>query len=344
MPRGSNDLVKLPSYPDCVKTVVYLPMALDEYELIERLRRRAAGGLDVSVRVGIGDDTAVVTPPRRGEETLLTTDQVVENTHFLRGIHPPDALGHKCLARGLSDIAAMGGRARHFLLSLCLPAWATEKAWMEAFCRGLFRLSASAGAALVGGDVSRADRFAAHVTVVGSVAKGKALQRSGARPGDIVYVSGRLGGSWLGFERIRKRLRRKDPEPKDPAVQRHLYPEPRLALGRFLRRRLTATSAIDLSDGLSRDLGRLAKAGGVGAEIQAENVPCFPEATLEQALHGGEEYELLFTVPPEVRVPRRTQGVPLTAIGVIRVQKQLVLVSDGRRSRLRPLGFEHLDH
>lgn len=313
-------------------------MTLDEYELIDRLRRRAAVGLDASVRVGIGDDTAVVAPPRSGEEALLTTDQVVENTHFLPGTHPPDALGHKCLARGLSDIAAMGGRARHFLLSLCLPAWATEKAWMDAFCRGLFRLSTSAGVALVGGDVSRADRFVAHVTVVGSITRGKALRRRGARPGDIVYVSGRLGGSWLGFERLQK----KNPQPQDPAIHRHLFPEPRLALGVLLRRRLAATAAIDLSDGLSRDLGRLAKASGVGAEIQAENVPRFAEATLEQALHGGEEYELLFTVPPTVRVPRRSQGVPLTAIGVIQAPKQVVLVSGGRRSRLRPLGFEHL--
>ena len=314
------------------------PMALDEYELIERLRRQAAGGLDASVRVAIGDDTAVVTPPRHGEEELITTDQVVENTHFVKNTHPPDALGHKCLARGLSDIAAMGGKARHFLLSLCLPGWATEKPWMEAFCSGLFRLSSSAGVALIGGDVSRADRFAANVTVVGSVAKGKALRRNGARPGDIVYVSGKLGGSWLGYQRLQEQ----GSGPQDLAVQRHLFPQPRLALGQFLCRRLAATSAIDLSDGLSRDLGRLAKASGAGAEIQAERVPRFPEATLEQALHGGEEYELLFTVPPEVRVPRRRHGVPITAIGVIHAQKRLVLVSGDQRSRLRPGGFEHL--
>ena len=313
-------------------------MALDEYQLIERLRRRAAAGLDASVRVGIGDDTAVVAPPRSGEETLLTTDQVIENTHFVNHAHPPDALGHKCLARGLSDIAAMGGRPRHFLLSLCVPAWASEKAWMEAFCRGLFRLSSSAGVALVGGDVARSDRFAAHVTVVGSVAKGKAVRRDGARIGDIVCLSGQLGGSWLGYERLRKQ----GSGQPDPAVQRHLFPEPRLALGRLLQRRLAATAAIDISDGLSRDLGRLTEGSGVGVEIQAANIPRFPGATLDQALHGGEEYELLFTVPPGVRVPRRSAGVPLTAIGVIHARRQVVLVSEGRRSRLRPCGYEHL--
>ena len=209
---------------------------------------------------------------------------------------------------------------------------------MDGFCRGLFRLSGSSRVALVGGDVSRADRFAAHVTLVGSIPKGKALTRAGARPGDIIYVSGRLGGSWLGFERLQAENR----EAKDPAIERHLFPEPRLALGRFLRRRLGATSAIDLSDGLSRDLGRIAKAGGVGAEVRSESVPRFPGAAPEQALHGGEEYELLFTVSPKTRVPRRWQGIPLTAIGFIRAARRLTLVSGERRSPLRPRGFEHL--
>ena len=312
-------------------------MALDEYDLIERLRRSAAKGLDGSVRLGIGDDAAIVAPPRRAEETLLTTDQVVENTHFVANVHPAEALGHKCLARALSDIAAMGGTPRHFLLSLCLPGWATQPEWLRSFTRGLLRLGRSTSVMLVGGDVARGERFAAHVTVAASVPEGKALRRTGARAGDLVYVSGRLGGSWLGF----KRLNDDRASTTDPAVRRHLFPLPRLALGRFLREKLAATSAIDLSDGLSTDLGRLTKASGVGAEIQQTSIPCFPGSTIQQALHGGEEYELLFTAPPEIHVPGSFKGVRLTAIGAIRAARGVLLCSDQRHEPLEARGFEH---
>lgn len=289
--------------------------------------------------LGIGDDAAAIRPPAAGHEILLTTDQVIENTHFARRTHPPRALGHKILARGLSDIAAMGGRPLCFLLSLALPGW-SPGTWLNAFLSGLSDLSQSSETPLVGGDIARGERFAAAITVLGSAPAGKALTRAGARPGDILYVSGRLGGSVLGLARLRK-LSAGQKASRDAAIQRHLWPEPRLSLGVFLRAKLGATAAMDLSDGLAMDLARLAESSGVGAEIEAAQVPLFPGATLPQALHGGEDYELLFTLPASIRPPKTFAKLPLTAIGRIRAKPGIDLVSDSRVQKLKPQGFEH---
>ncbi len=307
-----------------------------EDRLIEHILRRTREDSGGSVRLGIGDDTAVVRSPAAGEELLLTTDQIIENTHFHRRNHPPGALGHKCLARGLSDLAAMGGTPLWFLLSLALPLWSLEGKWLKNYLDGMFRLSRTSKIRLIGGDIARADHFVSHVTAVGSAPRGRALTRSGAKPGDIVYVSGRLGGSALGFEQLEAGA-----GPRRRAVRRHLYPEARLELGRYLRARVRASAAIDLSDGLSTDLARLTKASGAGAEIQTARIPLFPGASSHQALHGGEEYELLFTAPAGTKVPPQRKGIPLTAIGRIVASSGVFLLLGGARQRLAPQGFEH---
>lgn len=282
--------------------------------------RRVRGARKAGIRLGIGDDAALVAPLPPGRELLITTDLVVEGAHFEPASHPARALGYKILARGLSDIAAMGGTPLYALLSLCLPRWAGQN-WQKQLYKGLFDLADRWKVALIGGDLAAGPLLAADIVVVGSVGRGRALRRSGARPGDVLYVSGPLGGSALGLERLRQGR-----DAKDPAVRRHLYPQPRLDL------RLTATAALDLSDGLSIDLYRLAQASQVGAAVRSNAVPVFPGASLDQALHGGEDYELLFTLPPSRRPPRSA-----TAIGTITARRRLLL--DGKPLPIR--GFQH---
>lgn len=308
-----------------------------ENQVIEYIRKRALRARQTGIRLGIGDDTAILKAVPSSDESLLTTDQVIETTHFVRDRHTAEALGWKCLARGLSDIAAMGGEPGHFLLSLGLPAWALDNHWLKQFLSGMFQLSTSARTALIGGDVARAERFTAHVTVTGSVPIGTALRRDKARAGDIVYVSGALGGSVLGFERLRS----KSVEANDPAVDRHLRPQPRLDLGRYLRKTGRATAAIDLSDGLSKDIRRVAQASGVGIEIDESSVPRFAGASTKQALHGGEEYELLFTARPSSVIPKKRKGLCLTPIGRVVARRGVYATSSGKQRPLKPEGFEH---
>ena len=285
-----------------------------------------------------GDDCAIVRAVGRGEELLLTTDQILENQHFVRGGHPLGMLGRKALVRSLSDIAAMGGRPLYFLLSLALPQWSIGRALRE-FMRGM-RAAAGEhrldGFALVGGDVARADLFAANVTVAGAAPRGKALRRSGARPGDRLYVSGRLGGSLLGL----KRLPAGKVDMRNRAVRRHCRPTARLDLGAFIREQ-GATAAIDLSDGLSTDAWRLADASGAALRIDSARIPLFRGATAADALASGEEYELLFTAPPRAKMPARRDGLALTPIGTVENGSGVLLESAGRTTVLEPSGFDH---
>jgi thiamine-monophosphate kinase len=308
-----------------------------ELEIIRKIEKLAGRVRRPWVQLGIGDDAAAVQAPA-GHQILLTTDQVIEKTHFTKGTHPPGALGHKILARGLSDIAAMGGRPVCCLLSLQMPKWATGS-WLSAFLSGLLRLSKNSDAPLVGGDVARGRLLAAVITVVGSAPAAEILTRGGARPGDIVYVSGQLGGSAAGLERL-LRSPAGAAVPRDRAVRRHLWPEPRLSLGRQLLK-LGATAAMDLSDGLAIDLARLAEASGAGAEIEAPRIPLFRGASLRQALHGGEEYELLFTLPPDLQPPASFEKIPLTPIGRIRRKPGVELRSGSRVEKLKPQSFQH---
>lgn len=292
-------------------------------------RRRPRG-----LRIGIGDDAAVFRA-EPGSDLLVTTDLLVEATHFEPHRHPPRALGHKLIARGLSDIAAMGGKPLYVLLSLCLPGWAGQQ-WQKQFFSGLFSLARKYSVCLIGGDLAAGGRFSADIVALGSVRRGRALERSKAEVGDVLYVSGRLGGAALGLQRLLAGR-----GPADAAVRRHLYPEPRIALGQCLLK-LQVKAAMDLSDGLSIDLYRLARASRVGAEIWATSIPIFPGAALDQALHGGEDYELLFALNPRRKPPGHFEGIPLTAIGRITAGRRLLLVdAKGRKRPLPVKGYQH---
>jgi thiamine-monophosphate kinase len=275
--------------------------------------------------LGIGDDCAIWRPRGSADDLLFTSDFFIENVHFLRATHKARDVGYKAVARGLSDIAAMGGVPQFCLAAVAVPRWADGK-WVDGFFDAAVATAAEAGCLLAGGDLARSDTFACDITVCGSVPRGRALRRSGARRGHDIYVSGLLGGSAIGLA-----------TGKGKAWKRHLHPEPRLALGQFLREKAGASAAMDLSDGLSLDLRRMCLESGLSAEISAP--PRFPGASPEEALHGGEDYELLFTVPGGTRVPRHFQDVPLTKIGVMAAGVAGDIRLEG--TPLAPGGFDH---
>ena len=326
---------------------------------------RALAGAAGRLLLGVGDDAALFqsTP---GCETILTCDWFLEGTHFLRGKHPPDAVGWKCLARAVSDVAAMGGTPRCFLLSLALPENATG-AWLAEFLRGLRRAARRFDCVLAGGDTTKRAQILINVTVVGEVPRGRALRRDGARPGDPLYVSGRLGAAERGLHLLRKTgstrkhaSNRRIINEYDAALHKHLYPEPRLALGQWLVAKRLATAAMDLSDGVSSDLPRLCEASGVGARIDARRLPAINlvsvppgvrdratripnEEALPLALHGGDDYELLFTVPKNraKQIPTVFEGLPLTSIGEITASRNILLVGENPRPTvLEPGGWD----
>ena len=322
----------------------------NEDTLIRKIRHclgRSVPTSSSSLRLGIGDDAAIFIPSP-GHETILTCDWFLEGTHFRRN-HPADSIGWKCLARAASDIAAMGALPRCFLLSLGLPATHTRH-WLDEFLGGLLRASRRFACAIAGGDTTRRSDILIHVTVIGEIVKGRAVLRSGARPGDLIYVSGTLGEAELGLRRVRSSRRRAD--KNDPVLRKHLCPEPRLALGRWLAENALATAMMDLSDGLSSDLPRICSASVVGARVEARSVPVVsisPRevsrgfAPVQFALHGGDDYELLFTVPPRKArlIPRSFEGVPLTAIGEVTRGSQVLLIGEhGREERLRVGGWD----
>lgn len=274
---------------------------MNELEIVDRLKRLAS---PAAMTLGIGDDCAIYRP-RAGEELLFTTDQMIEDVHFTRA-QSAASIGERALARSLSDIAAMGGEPRFCLVALAAPRFNGGTKWIEDFYRGLLRLAKRTGVALAGGDLARDEKVHCDVMVCGSAPRGKALRRDGARMGDSIFVSGKLGKPW------------------DRRIQ------PRLALGQSLRG--LATSCIDVSDGLSLDLHRLCAASNVGAEIDV--VPVLRGSTEERALHGGEDYELLFTLPGGAKAPR---GV--TRIG--RIVRGVAGQIDFRGRVLEARGYDH---
>lgn len=297
-----------------------------------------------AISTGIGDDCAVLRL-LPGRDSLITTDFTLEGIHFRRDWHPAESVGHRCLARGLSDIAAMGGEPVAVFLSLALPR-DLPQSWVGRFARSLIALTEKHGAMLAGGDTAESPNgILADIIVVGTVPKGKAILRSGARPGDRIFVSGELGGSAAAVVAMRARPKKKL-NPRD--YRRHFYPEPRIELGRILRERGLATAMIDTSDGLSTDLAHICEESGVGAELDAALIPrafvgtSAREVDLDLALHGGEDYELLFTAPPGRRVPRQIAGVALTQIGEItRARGIFVTNAKGVAYELHPQGWEH---
>jgi thiamine-monophosphate kinase len=309
------------------------------------------------MRLGIGDDAAIIAPGTN-TEWALSCDAFLEGVHFLAAGYPPDSVGYKSLARATSDLAAMGARPRLFLLTLALPTRLTGK-WLDEFLRGMGRAARQLGMRLVGGDTTRSANVSISITVLGEVPRGRAVRRSGARPGDILYVSGRLGRAELGLklmQMIRPRTPKATRGSLGRLLQPHLYPKIRVELGAWLARHRIASAMMDISDGLSADLARLCAASGVGARLWADRLPCvkIPAARkgmlrklkldpLQMALHGGEDYELLFTVSP--RHAKRLRSAPgfaeITAIGEIERGKGIVLVgSDGTAKRLFPGGWD----
>lgn len=327
-----------------------------ERAILSGVRARAArgGGRDRALRVGIGDDAAVLAV-RRGEEIVVTTDFSLEDVHFRRDWLAPEAVGHKCLARGLSDIAAMGARPVAVFLSLAVPAELTRKranarSWVDRFYDGLLALAERWSVPLAGGDLAqspgdRGARAAADIVVVGAVERGRALLRSGARAGDALYVTGALGGAAAELRALMRSPRGFRNLTRAAAEHPHFFPEPRIGVGRALVRRRLATAAIDISDGPSVDLEHLCEESGLRAEIDAALLPVGAAATLEDALHGGDDYELLFTANADARVPRRIAGVSVHRIGrMLRRQAgrpQMTLLKDGRRSELGSDGWQH---
>lgn len=322
-----------------------------ELALLDRIRRLATRNRGRAVSLGIGDDCALVRL-KPGEDLAVTTDLSIAGRHFHLKWHPPEAIGHRTLARGLSDIAAMGARPLAAFLSLGLPreltiAHGRHPAWVDALCDGFLALAAKHRTPLAGGDLAQSPIAVADIVLVGAVPRGKALLRSGARPGDLLYVTGALGGAAAGLKKLAKTAGRASGK-FNPAAQAilapHLWPQPRIAQGLWLRKHIAATAAIDISDGLSTDLDHLCGESGVSAELDADLLPIHPGATLELALHGGEDYELLFTAAPGIDMPRRIAGVRVTRIGRItkpRSGPRMILLARSRRQPLGRCGWEH---
>jgi thiamine-monophosphate kinase len=317
-------------------------MKAGEDKLIQRIAKAAAFKSGRRLALGIGDDAALLIP-RAGFETILTCDWFLEGSHFLLDKHPAESIGWKCLARAVSDVAAMGGAPTHFLLSLAIPETHIGP-WLDRFLRGLVLAARRFDCRLAGGDTTRHDQILINVTVAGEIRDDRAVPRSGAKPGDLIYVSGRLGEAEFG---LRSLLQNRRAGPRDSrCVKKHLYPEPRLALGQWLAGKRIATSMMDLSDGLSSDLPRLCAASGVGARIVTSKLPKLklrgesPKDLdlTELALNGGDDYELLFMVRPSWarRLPAKFQGIPLNCIGEITRQPRLLLLEPGGREETLP--------
>jgi thiamine-monophosphate kinase len=327
-----------------------------EAKLIARIKRAfSAGGRRATapgLHLGIGDDAAILRLQGRADR-VVSCDAFLEGVHFLADVHPPESVGYKALARATSDLAAMGATPRYFLLSLALPA-ERAGAWLDRMLAGMKRASRHLGLRLAGGDTSRYPLVVLNITVLGEIERGRALLRSGARPGDLIYVSGRLGRAQLGLEMLRRGLACK-PSFQRP-MQPHLYPRINVTLGRWLARKGVGSAMMDISDGLSTDLACLCEASEAGARVSAGRIPqaILPRLPaglnelpafdpLQMALHGGDDYELLFTVPQRHigRLHTAPGAGELHCIGEMTRKKQIVLVeTNGRERPLESKGWD----
>jgi thiamine-monophosphate kinase len=296
-----------------------------ESQLIQQICKLAGPPRGPSLIRSIGDDCAIVRP-RAGRDMVFTTDFVLQDRHFTLDTHSPSEIGHKALARSLSDLAAMGAEPLFCLVSLALPA-DLAAAFVPRFYKGLLALALRHGVALAGGDLARFPSIVADVMCCGTVAKGKAFLRSAAQAGDFIYVTGKLGKSALGF-----RLKR------GSAWKQHRLPTPRIEAALELRRS-GIRCAMDISDGLSLDLARLCIESKVSAELSTALLPIAAHATLDDALNGGEDYELLFTAPQRKKMPSSIAGIAVTRVGCITTQKPYSITLDGKP--LPPEGFDH---
>ncbi len=294
---------------------------MTETKIVERIRKLASTGhRNKGIVEGIGDDCAIVRP-KAGADLVFTTDFVLQGRHFNLDTHKAADVGHKALARSLSDLAAMGSKPVFCLVSLAIPDELSGK-WTQQFYEGLLALANRYQITLAGGDLSRFDNVIADVICCGRVPQGKALLRSGAKSGDRIYVTGELGGSALGLA-----------TKKGKAWKRHLRPEPQIEAGLALRK-LGVSACMDISDGLSLDLHRLCLESGLSAEL-SPTIPMAKGATLDQALHGGEDYELLFTAPGKKKISAELG----TAVGVVADGNPGQVTYEGQV--LMPGGFDH---
>ena len=342
-----------------------------EFDFISRIKRRAAGARGAQADglvLGIGDDAAVFNGRGR-RDTVITADLLVEDIDFRRTSLPHD-IGYKALAVSLSDIAAMGARPRWTLLSLGLPQAVYDSPFAAGIYEGFLSAARRFGVTLIGGDVSRTpERIVIDSIVLGEVRRGGAARRCGARAGDHIYVTGTLGGAAAGLKLSEHAngLRTRDARTRALSgfaelARRQARPLPRVECGALLGERRLASAMIDLSDGLSSDLAHLCESSGVGALVDAARITVAPllkraksinshplaralaDDALSLALHGGEDFELLFTVRPRVaaRLPRRLGGVRLTRIGEVREAREGIMIKHGARvDVLRPSGFDH---
>ena len=314
-----------------------------ERQFVNLLRRRATQhaarlGKSSALRRGIGEDCAVIAASRQ-KDLLITTDLFLEGVHFRRQWQEAESVGYKVLARGLSDIAAMGGVPRYAFLSLGLPR-RLPSGWVDGFWRGFFRLAAAAKVILAGGDTgASASGVVADIMVMGETPRHRAILRSGARPGDEIWVTGKLGMAASGLRALQGK---KSPVRKE-FLQAFFYPQPRLRAGQYLRERKLPSAMIDMSDGLSIDLARLCEESRVGASIIEASLPRSSRTSMDCALHGGEDLELLFTVPARRsrRLPGSIGGVQLTLVGHIISGRKLLLVRGEKAHPLPVRGFQH---
>jgi len=318
--------------------------SLGERELVSSIRKEFSAKRRDLV-LGIGDDAAIV----RGAEglCLLTTDLLIEDVHFIASLHPPRYLGRKSLNVNLSDIAAMGGRPKFALLGLALRK-GLANAWVRAFFGGLKAAAEEAGVTLIGGDISAAKRTVISIAVIGEA--GTFIRRSGARPGDLIFVSGHLGDAAAGLRLLRRGYRLGKDRKADSLLRAFLDPVPQLALGQALSRLGAASSMIDTSDGLSVDLLHLCEESGTGAEIALDRLPLSPAIrALEKspgrlALHGGEDYQLLFTSSPGklAQIRALQKKFVFHAIGRMTRRKGIFIVDrNGKKRLLKAGGYEH---
>lgn len=340
-----------------------------EFDFINTLRQRVRRNKSVPADpssfspTGIGDDAAVVRQ-YSGHDTVVSTDLLIEDVDFRRNTIPPRLLGHRALAVSLSDIAAMGARPRWALLSIAVPLDLWNSDYLDQLYDGYFALADAYDVRLLGGDTSRSpDKMVIDSIVVGECANDCAVMRSGARPGDRIFVTGSLGGSAAGLRLLERgaRLDANVSEAEGKTIQqllmRHLRPQPRVGWGMVLGQESLATAAIDISDGLSSDLAHLCAESRVGARIDAARIPIDPLVAdicgrraldpLQLALHGGEDFELLFTISPAqaASLPKRVDGVSISQIGEITPGSARIQVAEKDRVwDLEPKGFDHFKH
>lgn len=323
-----------------------------EFEFITNLRKRSAEFSQTISRVGIGDDCAVL-PKNARTDLVVTADLLVEDVDFRLDWTKPEFVGHKALAVSLSDVAAMGASPTWAMTSIGVPAAVWETDFVEKFYRGWFALARKFGVGLVGGDVSRTpDKIVVDSIVAGEVGTGKAILRSGARAGDAIFVTGRLGGAAAGLELLQAGEKYEGSKYRKTLL-RQLKPNPQTEIGKILGRSRLVSSMIDLSDGLSGDLAHLCRASGVGAQIFADRIPLerkFSPAEktfgekLRLALDGGEDFELLFTANPKkiLRLEKALENFRFSRIGEITANADIIELTDGENSRvLEPKGFRH---